>query len=56
LYVMEDGFNRIIDEHDLRQSLHAIVTDAHTRSRQDVSNAVVGLLTTENQTVWSRCR
>ncbi len=56
LYVMDDCSNRIIDEHDLRQSLHVIVIDAHTRSTQDVSNAAVGLLTTENQKVWSRCR
>lgn len=56
LRVMKEGSNRVIDEHDLRQSLHAIINDAHTISTQDAFNAAMGLLTTKNQKMWSRCR
>ncbi len=54
LYVLEEGSNRIIDEHDLSRSLQYIVNNnnAHDKS----SKTAVGLLTTENQKVWSHCR
>lgn len=56
LYVMEESSNRIIDAHDLSLSLQYIVNNAHDIPIQDTSKTAVGLLTTENQKVWSRCR
>jgi carnitine O-acetyltransferase len=56
LYVLEESSNRIIDDHDLSMSLQYIVNNAHSIPIQDISTTSVGLLTTENQKVWSRCR
>lgn len=56
LYVLEEGSNRIIDEQALWMSLEYIVNDAHSIPIQDASASSIGLLTTENQKVWSRCR
>lgn len=56
LYVLEERSNRIIDEHDLSISLQHIVDDAQSIPIQDASKTSVGLLTTENQKEWSRCR
>lgn len=56
LYVLEEGSNRIIDEHELSLNLQYIVNNAHDISIQETSKTAVGLLTTENQKVWSRCR
>lgn len=56
LYVLEDGSNRIIDEHTLSLCLQHIVNDAQDTPNQDAFANSVGLLTTEHQTVWSRCR
>ena len=54
--VLEEDSNRIIEDHDLRESLNVIVDDAHRISTHEASKAAVGLLTTEHQKVWSRCR
>jgi carnitine O-acetyltransferase len=56
LYVLEESSNRIIDDHDLSMSLQYIVNDANSIPIQDAFKTSVGLLTTENQKVWSRCR
>lgn len=56
LLVLEENSNQIVDEDNLRQSLNAIVHDAESIPIQDASKTAVGLLTTENQMVWSRCR
>lgn len=56
LYVLEESSNQIIDEHDLSLSLQYIVNHANDTLIQDSSQKAVGLLTTENQKVWSRCR
>lgn len=56
LSVVEESSNQIISEHDLRQSLNTITDDAHRIRIQDGAKTAVGLLTTENQKVWSRCR
>lgn len=56
LLVLEENTNRIINEDSLRRSLSAIVRDASSISIQDASKTAVGLLTTENQKVWARCR
>ena len=48
--------NRIIDELDLATSLQSILNDAHRISSEEASQTAVGLLTTENQKFWSRCR
>lgn len=54
--VLEESSGRIIPEHELSLILKSIVDDAQSLPIQDVSEAAVGLLTTENQKVWSRCR
>ena len=56
LYVLEESSNRIIDEHNLSLSLQCIVNDANSVSTWENSKTAIGLLTTENQKVWSRCR
>ena len=56
LYVLEENSNQIIDEHDLSETLEHIVKDADIVPIQESSKTAVGLLTTENQKVWSRCR
>jgi len=56
LHVLEENSNLIIDKHELSMSLQYIVDDAHSMPTQDASKKSVGLLTTENQKVWSRCR
>ena len=56
LYVLEESSNRIIDEHNLSLSLQYIVNNANDTPIQDTSKKAVGLLTTENQKVWSHCR
>lgn len=56
LHVLEEGSNRVIDEHDLSKSLQYIINDAHGISIQNTFKTSVGLLTTENQKVWSHCR
>ena len=50
--VIETGSNHIIDEHALSECLQNIVSDAQDNSGEKP----LGLLTTENQMVWSRCR
>ncbi len=56
LDVMEEGSNWIIEEHDLSLALKSIVVAARWVPAQDASRTAVGLLTTENQKVWSHCR
>lgn len=56
LYVLEESSNRIINEHDLSLSLQYIVNNVNDIPIQDTSKKAVGLLTTENQKVWSHCR
>lgn len=56
LLVLEENTNRIVNEDNLRRSLSAIVDDAKSIPIQDASQTAVGLLTTENQKVWARCR
>lgn len=56
LYVLEESSNHIINEHDLSMSLQYIVKNAHKISAQDAFQTSVGLLTTEDQKTWSRCR
>lgn len=56
LYVLEESSNHIIDEHDLSLSLQYIVNDANSIPIQESSRMAIGLLTTEDQKVWSRCR
>lgn len=56
LLVLEENTGRIVDEISLRRSLSAIVHDANRVPVQDASKTAVGLLTTENQKVWSHCR
>lgn len=56
LYVLEESSDRIIDEHDLSLSLQYIVNNANDAPIQDTPKKAVGLLTTENQKVWSHCR
>lgn len=56
LYVLEESSGQIIDEHDLLLNLQYIVSDANSIPIQDNSKTAVGLLTTENQKVWSGCR
>lgn len=56
LQVLEESSNKIIDEHDLSASLRYIVNDAHSIPAQKAFQTSMGLLTTENQKVWSRCR
>ena len=56
LLVLEENTGRVINEISLRRSLSAIVHDANCVPIQDASKTAVGLLTTENQKVWSRCR
>ena len=56
LHVLEESSNRIIDDHDLSMDLQSIVNDARSIPIQDTFKTSVGLLTTENQRVWSRCR
>ncbi|KAF7511151.1 hypothetical protein GJ744_005382 [Endocarpon pusillum] len=56
LGVLEEGSNQIIDIHDLERSLQYIVNDAQNIPAADAFKKSVGLLTTENQKVWSCCR
>lgn len=56
LLVVEENSNQIVSEDNLRQSLDAIVHDASSIPVQYASKKAVGLLTTENQKVWSLCR
>lgn len=56
LLVVEENSDQIVNEDDLRRSFTAIVHDANSVPIQDASKTAVGLLTTENQKVWSRCR
>ena len=55
--VLEEGSEEVVSEMALSQSLQAIVNDAGTiSSQEDVAQSSIGVLTTENQKVWSRCR
>lgn len=56
LLVLEEKTDRVVDEDSLRRSLSAIVQDANSIPIQEASKTAMGLLTTENQKVWSRCR
>lgn len=57
VHVLEEGSGEVVSETTLSQSLQAIVDDAGMISRdEDAAHSAVGLLTTENQKVWSRCR
>lgn len=56
LNVLEESSNRIVDEHGLSLSLQYIVNDASGAPVQETSKTAIGLLTTESQKVWSRCR
>lgn len=55
--VLKEGSQDVISEVALSQSLQAIVDDAGTISRhEDATQSSIGVLTTENQRVWNRCR
>ena len=56
LDVMEEGTNRILDAEELSKALKSILGDARNVPVENASSKTVGLLTTENQKTWSRCR
>ena len=54
--VLEEGSDEAISESTLSQSLQAIVDDTGPMRHEDVAQSSIGILTTENQKVWNRCR
>lgn len=56
LNVLDESLSEIISEDDLSQSLQAILDDAYIVPVHETSKNAIGLLTTENQKVWSHCR
>lgn len=56
LDVLNEKTNQIISEHELSENLDAIITDAWSTPPHEASKRAIGLLTTENQKVWSHCR
>ena len=56
LEVVDDDTNQIMNKDDLTNCLALLIDQAHTVPNSMLARTSVGLLTTENQTVWSRCR
>lgn len=56
LDVVDGETNQIIEEGDLANLLARLIDEAHSVPISMVARTSVGLLTTENQNVWSRCR
>lgn len=54
--VIGEDTNQIIGEDELATCLESIVKQARTRPASTLALTSIGLLTTENQRVWSRCR
>lgn len=51
-----EGSGQVVDQDDLQLSLRYIVDDARGLSARQASTTALGVLTTENQQIWSRCR
>lgn len=56
LNVLKEQSGEIVDEADLRRNLQDIVDHAQSLSGDQASRTALGVLTTENQQIWSRCR
>ena len=56
LDVLDLESSRIVGEQELSRGLKVILDDAAATPLDKASETAIGLLTTENQKVWSRCR
>lgn len=54
--VLEAANGQIIDEGALSRGLKGILEDANSMSQKEAFQNAIGVLTTENQKVWSHCR
>lgn len=54
--VLEESSDEVVSEVTLSQSLQTIVNDAGLMRPEDAAQSSIGILTTENQKVWNRCR